>query len=259
MLNNDLPMVSIIMNCYNSDKYLQEAIDSVYAQTYQNWEIIFWDNSSTDESAKIARSYNDKLNYYCSEKNTNISIARNFAIKCAKGDIVAFLDADDIWLPNKLTKQVEVYNNGALIIYGKFQFIDKDKLKLPQKITVFPSGYILKFLLMKYNPISQGSVAIDRQLLLNYMYDPYYKLLGDFDLWIRLSRFHEFISIDEVVELSRLHGKNTTLILESEWKHERRYLSRKTLKEFGLKYYPLIIIYIFKQELRRIVKKILKF
>jgi len=61
---NDQQLVSVIMNCHNGEKYLREAIDSVYAQTYKNWEIIFWDNYSTDNSAKIAKSYNDKLKYY---------------------------------------------------------------------------------------------------------------------------------------------------------------------------------------------------
>ena len=55
------PLVSVIMNCYNSDRYLKEAIDSVYMQSYPNWEIIFWDNASTDRSSEIAKSYNDKL------------------------------------------------------------------------------------------------------------------------------------------------------------------------------------------------------
>ena len=58
------PLVSVVMNCYNGETFLRDAIDSVYAQTYENWEIIFWDNASTDKSARIAQGYNQKLQYY---------------------------------------------------------------------------------------------------------------------------------------------------------------------------------------------------
>ena len=70
MLNKDFPLVSIAMNCYNSDEYLQEAIDSVYAQSYSNWEIIFWDNASTDGSVNIVKSYDGRIKYYLVPKIT---------------------------------------------------------------------------------------------------------------------------------------------------------------------------------------------
>ncbi|MEK7079138.1 MAG: glycosyltransferase, partial [Patescibacteria group bacterium] len=66
---NSVPKVSIIMNCFNGSKYLRESIDSVYAQTYRNWEIIFWDNASTDNSAEIAKNYDSRLRYFRSERN----------------------------------------------------------------------------------------------------------------------------------------------------------------------------------------------
>ena len=93
------PIVSVIMNCYNSARYLREAIDSVYAQTYKKWEIIFWDNASTDNSAAIARSYDDKLKYFKSEANVPLGKARNWAIEKAQGKYVAFLDDADLFHP----------------------------------------------------------------------------------------------------------------------------------------------------------------
>ena len=97
MIDAQDPCVSIIMNCHNGGSYLREAIDSVYLQTYSNWEIIFWDNASVDNSAIIANSYNFKLKYYKSEIKTNLGEARVRAIKKAKGKYIAFLDADDYW------------------------------------------------------------------------------------------------------------------------------------------------------------------
>ena len=67
-MNYKQPFVSIIINCYNSDEYLTEAINSIFSQTFTNWEIIFWDNNSTDKSARIAKSYGDKLKYFKSEQ-----------------------------------------------------------------------------------------------------------------------------------------------------------------------------------------------
>ena len=76
---NNTPLVSILMNCYNGEKYLKEAIDSIYNQTYDNWEIIFWDNASTDETANIVKSYDHKIKYYLAAKTSPLGEARNFA------------------------------------------------------------------------------------------------------------------------------------------------------------------------------------
>lgn len=103
------PLVSVIMNCYNGEKYLRAAIDSVYAQTYRNWEIIFWDNKSTDKSPEIAKGYDDRIKYLRGEKNVKLYHARNLAISKATGEYVAFLDCDDMWLPDKLKRQVDIF------------------------------------------------------------------------------------------------------------------------------------------------------
>ena len=80
------PLVSVIMNCYDGEKYLTEAIDSVLAQTYQNWEIVFWDNQSTDRSAEIIKSYTDpRVKYFYAPKHTWLYEERNYAIEKASG------------------------------------------------------------------------------------------------------------------------------------------------------------------------------
>jgi len=93
------PRVSVIMNCLNGEKYLREAIESAYAQTYKNWEIIFWDNASTDKSAEIAKSFDEKIRYFRSDENYCVGKVRNLALAQAKGEFIAFLDCDDTWLP----------------------------------------------------------------------------------------------------------------------------------------------------------------
>ncbi len=95
-------LVSVILNCYNGEKYLKEAIDSIYLQSYKNWEIIFWDNLSTDKSAQIAKSYDTKLKYFHGEKHVTLGHARKLAVEASTGEYIAFIDSDDIWFPNKL-------------------------------------------------------------------------------------------------------------------------------------------------------------
>ena len=110
------PLVNVIMNCYNSEQYLDEAIQSVLDQEYRNWEIIFWDNASTDNSSKIVKKYNDKrIRYFKGIKNVVVSQARNLALNECNAEFVAFLDCDDVWLPDKLSKQMPLFKNNDVV------------------------------------------------------------------------------------------------------------------------------------------------
>ena len=117
------PLVSVIVNCFNGEKYLHQAIDSILKQTYNNWEVIFWDNLSTDKSAKIFKSFKDnRLKYYCALTHDSILYkARNNALKKVNGDFVAFLDVDDWWFPEKLEKQILLFQDPKVgLVYGNF-------------------------------------------------------------------------------------------------------------------------------------------
>ena len=105
--NTSYPLVSIIMNCHNGQEFLEEAIKSVLSQKYQNWELIFWDNFSTDNSKKILQEFSDeRIKYFKSNKFTNLYEARNLAIEKSKGEYIGFLDTDDLWATDKLQKQM---------------------------------------------------------------------------------------------------------------------------------------------------------
>ena len=103
------PLVSVLMNCHNCEKYLTEAIDSVYNQTYKNWEIIFWDNASADSSGNIAKSYDKKIRYFLNKNKVILGEARFQASQQVNGDLIAFLDCDDKWMPDKLEKQINYF------------------------------------------------------------------------------------------------------------------------------------------------------
>ena len=105
--------VSIIVPVYNAENFLSRTVDSILAQTYENWELLLADDCSTDQSRDIMKSYTDERIhcFYC-EKNSGPAGARNLALRHASGQYVAFLDADDFWLPQKLEKQISFMKKG---------------------------------------------------------------------------------------------------------------------------------------------------
>ncbi|MDE7371790.1 MAG: glycosyltransferase, partial [Desulfovibrio sp.] len=109
------PAVSVIMNCLNCARDLPGALESVRRQTFQDFEIIFWDNGSTDESAAIAKAYGPRLRYFYGARTVPLGAARNLALAEAAGRYVAFLDCDDLWRPEKLQKQVALFEANARV------------------------------------------------------------------------------------------------------------------------------------------------
>src|SRR3954470_15704279 len=99
-----MPLVSALVPVFNGERFLAEALDSIFAQRWEPLEVVVVDDGSTDRSAEIARSYSVS---YLHQENAGIATARNAAIEAAGGEIVAFLDADDVWLPGSLEKRVE--------------------------------------------------------------------------------------------------------------------------------------------------------
>lgn len=111
---NEEPLVSIIMPNYNCEKYLSETIKSVVNQTYNNWELIIVDDCSTDRSVTIIQQFmvqDSRIKLIINERNIGAALSRNKAIEVARGEYIAFLDSDDLWLENKLEKQINFMKN----------------------------------------------------------------------------------------------------------------------------------------------------
>ena len=148
-------LVSVIIPVYNCDRYLAQAIQSVLEQTYQPLEIIVVDDGSTDGSAEVAKSFGSAVQY-CFQANSGTAAARNRAIELAKGDFFAFLDADDLWVEDKLTRQMAAFSNQLDLdaVYGQVQqFLspelpDNMKAKLHCPTELMP-GHIPSALLIK--------------------------------------------------------------------------------------------------------------
>ena len=208
-------LVSIIINCYNGEEFLSSAIDSVLAQTYTNWELIFYDNCSTDNSKKIFSDYkNEKFRYYKSEKLIKLYDARNNAISQANGDFYAFIDVDDLWFPNKLKLQLDTFKNSEVgFSCGNFILIDErnKKNKVSKKLFGFiPSGFVIDELLSKYF-IHMSSLMIRKIAYesLNKGFNSNYTIVGDIDLAVRINLNWRLSSIQEPITYYRYHGNNT--------------------------------------------------
>jgi glycosyltransferase involved in cell wall biosynthesis len=206
------PLVSILMNCYNSATYLREAIESVYAQSYDNWEIIFWDNASTDSSAEIANSYDSKLKYFYGETNIPLYAARNEAIKKAEGELIAFLDCDDLWLPEKLEKQIKVFGDERIgaSFHDVVYFNEKDgDLRQLYKTRPFYEGECFRDLLSDYY-ISILTVMVRKSTLekLAYVFDTRFQMIGDADLLRRIALDWQLAYVDAALGKWREHAES---------------------------------------------------
>jgi glycosyltransferase involved in cell wall biosynthesis len=213
MPDNNLPLVSVIMNCFNGERYLREAIDSVYSQTYPNWEIIFWDNASTDSSGEIANSYDNRMRYFRGEETTSLGEARNKAMEQARGEFIAFLDCDDLWFPEKLEKQVPLFHDPkvGIVFCDTIYFNDNGEGERLYSRRKYCTGSCFAKLLID-NFISIPSVVIRRDALIEQKewFDLRFSMNEECDLFIRISFNWHLDMVAEPLAKWRLHPASLT-------------------------------------------------
>lgn len=209
------PLVSVLVNCFNGEKYLAQAIESILSQTYKNFEIIFWDNQSTDRSAEIFKSYSDpRMKYYYAPRHTKLYEARGEAFRHVNGQLLAFLDVDDLWDNRKLELQVQYFQEDSEVgmCCGNFlvQNLTKDKSWYHFNEEK-PSGYVLEELLRDfYVGLLTLMVRVDAIKSLQPIFDPRFHIIGDYDLVFKLAPSWKLATIQEVLATYRIHGANET-------------------------------------------------
>lgn len=136
-IEREAGLVSIIMPSYNTASYIKQTIQSVLDQTYTNWELIIVDDCSTDNTNEVVDTIKDcRIHYFKNEKNSGAAISRNKALREAKGQWIAYLDSDDLWMPEKLEKQIKfMEENGYVFSYTNYEEIDVDGYKTGVKVT----------------------------------------------------------------------------------------------------------------------------
>ena len=207
--------VSILMNCYNCDRFLDETIQSVYAQTFQDFEIIFIDNCSKDKSKQITLKYDDKITYYQTPNFMSLGEARTFGLQFCTSPYLAFLDTDDLWHPTLLEESIKILEddkNNFSMTYSNIEFIDEksnfDKILFKQKM---PSGNIFRNLIEGYF-ITIASVVVKRECVKNVgnQFNPEYQLIADLELFTNIAYKYEIKYIDKVLAKVRKHSSSLT-------------------------------------------------
>lgn len=182
----DNPLVSIILPTYNRAAFLPKALDSVFAQTYENWEIILIDDGSTDDTVAILKKYDDARIRYFFQENQGVSSARNYGIAQCDGEVIALLDSDDEWLPEKLASQLRyMEEHGYVISQTNEIWVRKGKrVNQPAKYAK-PEGWFFEASL-EMCLISPSCTMFTREVWENIgPFDVNMPSCEDYDMWLR--------------------------------------------------------------------------
>lgn len=208
------PTVSVIVPTYNRANLIARAIKSVLNQTYQNFEIIVVDDKSTDGTKEVVKNFKDKrIKYICLKKNSGTSSKpRNVAIEKSQGKYIAFLDSDDEWLPEKLEKQIAVFQTKTPhtgVIYTGY-FVRDWKGKVIGTATPKYRGIVDEKILIS-NFIGASTVMVKRECLAKVGgFDTNLPCCQDWDMWIKLSKHFEFDFIPENLVEYHMHNDGRT-------------------------------------------------
>lgn len=215
------PLVSVIIPCYNGEKFISEAIESVLNQTYQNWELIIVDDGSKDKSKEIIRQYcatDNRITYIQHKKNKGIPFARNTGIKNSNGEYIALLDQDDKWLPKKLAMQLDKFymsKHEIGLVFGNINTVDSygnviykaKNIKINFE-TINQRNLIIHLFLNPFIP--SITVMFKRKCLKEVGGFDENILWGgdDYELWLRFANKFKFAYINKVLGIRRLHDNN---------------------------------------------------
>lgn len=188
-------MVSIVMPAFNSEKHIAESIESVMAQTYKDWELLIVDDCSTDNTCEVIKRYlhtDDRVIYTKLNENSGPAAARNKGIEIARGDYIAFLDSDDLWLPEKLEKQIRfMKDNRYLFTCTAYEKIDEDGRSLNCTVWPYQKADYNKVLLTA-NPVGNSTAVFDAEALGRFKV-PNIAKRNDFALWLQILKKSGFV------------------------------------------------------------------
>ena len=214
--------VSIITPLYNSEKFIAETIESVLQQTYTNWEMIIVDDESTDNGVEIVEEYKKKdsrIKLIKLRVNSGSSTSRNKAIELSEGRYIAFLDSDDIWLPNKLEKQIKfMSNNNITFSFTAYRWIN-EKGKILDKTIEVPKETIYRKTLL-FNKIGTLTGIYDTNKL-GKIYMPNIRKRQDYALWLKILKQVNGYGLNEVLSYYRLRegsiSSNKIKLIKHQW------------------------------------------
>lgn len=211
-MNNIL--ISIIMPAYNAQKYIKDAIQSVLAQTYSNWELIIIDDCSNDNTRNIIEEFSKHDNrikpIYRKHNSGKPSVAKNSALEYIEGEYIAFLDSDDLWLPQKLEKQMHLMNDQQYFLcYTGGINIDENSKKIGSFLPKYENGDMFRNMLRRYE-INNQSVLIKKEVFSKF--DESIIIGEDYKLFLNIVYNHKVCNIKEELIQYRCHASSITNI-----------------------------------------------
>jgi glycosyltransferase involved in cell wall biosynthesis len=230
-----MALVSVIIPTYNCAPFLADAVKSVLGQTYPRLEIVVVDDGSTDGTEHVLRPWSDCLRFL-RQTRLGPSVARNRAILDTRGEYIAFLDADDVWWPAKLARQVDYLGRhpDAALVYTDYHRDAQASLTDQGQLRHYrhkASGLVF-YHLLRENFIHTSTVMVRREALARVgLFDPGLRGAEDLDLWLRLACQTEFGGLDEVLVSVRQHTGNTTKTLD--YLRHRLQMTRLLLHRWG--------------------------
>lgn len=252
---NTVPKVTIVIPAFNAMKYLAETIDSVFNQTYQDFEVLIVDDGSTDETFNWVSQLSQKKSkvQLISQTNQGVQKARNRGIKEARGEYIAFLDADNLWEPTKLQKQVDALNKNpeAGLCYTWTALADKQGKATGRVVASHAEGNVWQQL-TEINFVCCGSTPLIRRSCLNTigLFAEDLRFSEDWDMWLRIALKYPFIVVKEPLVRYRQHeagiSKNCQSMLDtSRILIERNFANVPTeLLHFRNRSYGCIYLYL---------------
>ena len=221
------PKVSICVPTYNRKDYLKETLDSVFTQTYKDYEVIVVDDGSTDGTAEMLKQCNYPVRYYW-QKNSGDAAARNKMIKLAQGEFITFIDSDDLLIHDAVDRMMNTMEaeDGEVIVYGPYLRIDQNGYAYGKFKSRQYSGYIAKYLFQNIFVYSCGSMFPKKVLETAGGFDISLPVCSDYDLWLRLSLKYRFIALAESTFKRRRHTGNLSALSTENHIFELKVLER---------------------------------
>ncbi|MBD2579595.1 glycosyltransferase [Oscillatoria sp. FACHB-1406] len=224
-----MPSVSVIIPAYNARSTIKKTLESVFAQTHSDFEIIVINDGSTDDTLKICQEIPDRRLKIFSYENAGQAVSRNRGIERASGDYIAFLDADDLWTKNKLETQLQTLQNNpeAAVVYSWTDYIDENDNFLQSGRHINVEGNVYDKLLIN-NFIENGSNVLIRQQALQEVggFEPSLPPAEDWDLWLRLARQYHFAVVPEPQILYRVSATSSSANLTRQEMQTLRVIDR---------------------------------
>ena len=230
-------LVSVLMTCYNGGQFLEDSLNSLLAQTYANWELIFINNCSTDNSEQIIKNAKDKrIKYFKTDETFNLGRVRNLALSKGNGDYFCFLDTDDIWDKKKLYSQLDVFesnNNIEILGCSYFKFSEKRKINNPYdfKSNNYDLVNVIKSYIRQWPLSSWLTLMVKSELIKNFTFDNNLHICTDFDMIISLVNESNFYYLSKDLAGYRVHDNNESNKKDFKEVDELCFIYKKFIKK----------------------------